>query len=106
MNEPTQTRNSPQVTLRTRLTGFAIVVLLVVALISSGALNRLELLWFDQASGWLMRHSPTATAISENQVIVVGIDENSRKEFKVPVATLHRQIGQFLEAMAAADARG
>lgn len=106
MNESTQTRNSPQVTLRTRLTGFAIVVLLVVALISSGALNRLELLWFDQTSGWLMRHSPTATASSENQVIVVGIDENSRKEFKVPVATLHRQIGQFLEAMAAAGARG
>ena len=98
MNESTQTRNSPQVTLRTRLTGFAIVVLLVVALISSGALNRLELLWFDQTSGWLMRHSPTATASSENQVIVVGIDENSRKEFmrQTALCLVHKKDAQII----------
>ena len=93
--------------LKTRLTGFAVVVVLVVALAGSGALTRLQLLWFDQASHWLMQQDTSpAREKNRNEVIVVGVTEESRREFNVPVATLHRQIGRFLEAMATAGARG
>ncbi len=88
------------------LPGFALVLLCILALAGSGVLGRLELLWFDQASRWLLQTSAATAAPVAHEVIVVGIDDESRREFGVPVATLHRQIGLFLEAMAAAGARG
>lgn len=45
----------------------------------------------------------TKTAETSHKIVVVGLDEESLADFKVPVATLHAQLGQFLEAMAIAE---
>lgn len=45
------------------------------------------------------------TEATRNQITVVGLDDDSLSDFKVPIATLHTQLGQFLEAMAAAKPR-
>lgn len=82
--------------------GFATVVMAVALMLTGGLTTRLELRWLDLQYQWL--RSPEVHK-SDDAVVVVGIDDASLKQFGVPVATLHRQVGQFLEAMAAANAR-
>lgn len=82
--------------------GFATVVMAVALTLAAGLTTRLELRWLDLQYQWLM--NPEVLK-GDNDIVVVGIDDVSLKQFGVPVATLHRQIGQFLEAMAIANAR-
>lgn len=82
--------------------GFAGVVLAVALMLTAGLTTRLELRWLDLQYQWLRS---LEVLKSDDAVVVVGIDDASLKQFGVPVATLHRQIGQFLEAMAVANAR-
>jgi class 3 adenylate cyclase/CHASE2 domain-containing sensor protein len=84
------------------LSGFVLLVLAVAAIIISGALSRPELRWLD----WQMQSlAGNVSDDATDPVVVVGIDEASLQEFGVPVATLHRQIGAFFEAMALARPR-
>jgi adenylate cyclase len=58
-----------------------------------------ELNWFDQQLKWLAQERQP---FPQEDIVVVGIDDASLKSAGVPVATLHRQLGQFLGAMAQA----
>ena len=76
---------------------------LLVALGVGGAvtLADLDMRWLDQA---LVVLSADRQAMTNESVVVVGIDDDSLKQFGTPVAIMHRQIGGLLEAMAAAQA--
>ena len=82
--------------------GWAVLVAVFAVLFWSGAFARLELAFLDQQFKWLsiISHSPAV-----DDVVVVGLDEDSLKEFGVPIAILHRQIGGFLESMSTAGAK-
>lgn len=83
--------------------GFVAVSVVLLALFTLGGLTRLDSMAMDQQFRWLSNlHQENAI----DDVVVVGIDEASLKEFSVPVAILHRQIGGFFEAMALGRARG
>lgn len=82
--------------------GFVAVVMAVALLSGTNLLERFELQWLDWQFQWLADKAPLK---GDDNIVVVGIDDTSLKEFGVPVATLHRQIGQFFEAMAAAGVR-
>lgn len=82
--------------------GFLIILAIVGAIVSAGKLAPLELRWLDAQSALMRDHFPLKTP---QDIVVVGIDDASLKEFGVPIATLHRQIGQFLAAMAVAHPR-
>ena len=82
--------------------GYLLVAVLVVASIAGSLLSRPELRWLD----WQMRHLTERMAdTTQSPVVVVGIDDASLAEFGVPLATLHRQLGGFFEAMALARPR-
>ena len=82
--------------------GFVIVVTAAAVFTATGLPARFDLQWLDWQFQWLAKSiSPTGA----DDIVVVGIDDASLKEFGVPVATLHRPIGQFLEAMSTARAR-
>ena len=84
------------------LRGFLLIVAGLVIICESGVLSRFEWRWLD----WQMRFlAGREHAYAEDPVVVVGIDDASLAQFAVPLATLHRQIGGFLEAMALAHPR-
>ena len=82
--------------------GWAVLVAVFAVLFWSGAFARLELFFLDQQFKWL-------SSISRNHavddVVVVGLDQDSIKDFGVPIAILHRQIGGFFESMSTAGAK-
>jgi len=82
--------------------GYFAVALLLGSSMAAGVFGRVELRWLDWQMGWLQQWQVAAAG---GDVVVVGIDDASLKEFGVPVATLHRQLGQFFEAMAIACVR-
>ena len=82
--------------------GYGVLVMIFSVLTWAGGFNGLELASIDRQFGWL---SSVATATVPEDVVVVGLDEVSLKEFNVPIAALHRQIGGFFEAMAEAKVR-
>lgn len=82
--------------------GYLFVVLLALLVSASGLLSRFEWRWLDTQMAVLAQHSPSPAA---DPVVVVGIDDASLVEFGVPLATLHRQLGAFFEAMAVAKPR-
>lgn len=84
------------------LRGILLLMLLVAAVILSGLPQPFDLFLQDQQSRLLSQHWPRATP---NDIVVVGIDEASLDSFGVPVATLHRQLGAFLQTMALARPR-
>jgi adenylate cyclase len=85
-----------------RRAGFLLVVAGLVSICASGALSRFEWRWLDWQMSFLARQ---AHALPADPVVVVGIDDASLARFGIPLATLHRQIGGFLEAMALARPR-
>lgn len=82
--------------------GFALscVFLLAMSLLLPARL--LELAWLDQQFRLLRAHAPLPVA---QDVVVVGIDDASVREMNLPLATMHAELGRFLEAMAAAKPR-
>ena len=78
--------------------GFLLLAAAVAATAGAGLLSRLELRWLDGQMQFLSGR----TGAAAEPVVVVGIDDASLQEFGVPLATLHRQIGGFFEAMAVA----
>ena len=82
--------------------GFLLIVAGLAIICASGALSRFEWRWLDWQMNFLAGREH---AHAEDAVVVVGIDDASLARFAVPLATLHRQIGGFLEAMALAHPR-
>ena len=76
---------------------------LLLVFFSLGLLTRLDAIALDLQFRLL---SIEKGAESTEDVVVVGIDDASLKEFSVPVAILHRQIGGFFEAAALGRAQG
>ena len=87
--------------------GFLVVQALLTALYLTNSLANMELAVRDFQFHGLSRleAQPVPQSTTVQEVVVVGIDDASLKEFNVPVAVLHRQIGAFFEAMASARAR-
>ena len=81
---------------------WTVLVAAFAGLFWSGTFTRLELSFLDQQYKCLSMISRSSAV---NDVVVVGLDEDSLKEFGVPIAILHRQIGGFFESMSIAGAR-
>ncbi len=79
------------------------ITFLLLLFFSLGLLNRLDAIALDLQFRLL---SIEKGAKASEDVVVVGIDDASLKEFSVPVAILHRQIGGFFEAAALGRAQG
>ena len=80
-------------------TGFVILALVMSVIAGGDLLSRLELRWLDWQMN-ILAGRPVST--ETNSVVVVGIDDESLRAFGVPLATFHRQLGGFFEAMALA----
>ena len=85
-----------------RLWGMPLVAAFVLALMLSPLGQRAELGWLDAQFQWWRAKG---AAVPDDSVAIVGIDDRDLAEFGVPVALLHRQVGEFLEAMAVAQPR-
>lgn len=79
--------------------GFLAVLVLVAFYGISPWARRLDNFWLDNAFRILRQHAPLAGG---EQVVIVGIDDDDLRDFGMPLAALHRQIGAFLQAMAVA----
>ena len=101
------------------LGGFALLLALVAGVWLSGALEGAEARALDLAMQARLAAAPApagsdpgacqppeATVPADDAVVVVGLDDASLAEAQVPLALLHRQLGAFFEAMAAARPRG
>lgn len=76
--------------------GFAIILAVGLALHLNQLLNPLELFVLDRQFT-LLREHPQPLA---NDVVVVGLDEASFKQFREPFALWHPHLGKFFQAMA------
>lgn len=79
--------------------GFLTLLALVAFYGASPWARRLDNFWLDNAFRILRQHAPLAGG---EQVVIVGIDDDDLREFGMPLAALHRQLGAFLQAMAVA----
>ncbi len=82
--------------------GFVLVLLCLLAAQFTSPVRRLELAWLDVQFRLLRQLAPLPVT---QDVVVVGIDDATVRELNLPLATLHAELGRFLEAMAAARAR-
>lgn len=82
--------------------GFALVLLVLAAVHFSSPARLLELSWLDLQFRLLRQAAPLPVT---QEVVVVGIDEATMRELNLPLATLHVELGRFLEAMAMAKPR-
>lgn len=77
-----------------------------LALMAAMFMAALGQLWLPLENRWLdweQRFLATQPDVSApGPVVVVGLDDASLAQFGVPLATLHRQVGGFFEAMALA----
>ena len=83
--------------------GFLGVSFGLLALHIYGGFSRIDAMALDQEFRLLSHLHPQQTI---DDIVIVGIDDVSLKEFSVPVAILHRQIGGFFEAMVIGGVRG
>jgi len=86
--------------IRTALTGAAVVAVTVVLLHVSGMVGALDRTLLDIQFSLLRTWHPRPVT---NDVVVVGIDEQTLQQLPEPVALWHRHLGRFLHAMAAAQ---
>lgn len=82
--------------------GFVLALLFLLAAQFTSPVRRLELAWLDVQFRLLRQLAPLPAA---QEVVVVGIDDATMRELNLPLATLHAELGRFLEAMAAARPR-
>jgi len=80
------------------LIGFLMVFVLCLGLHLHRTWNPLELFVLDRQFAFLREHPQPLT----NDVVVVGIDESSFKQFREPFAMWHPHFGAFFKAMAGA----
>ncbi len=80
---------------------FSIVLLLAAGLALFGWAEPLERRLVDAEFRFLRAHAPRAVA---NDVVIVGIDDESTQRLPEPLALWHPHIGKFLEAMGQAGA--
>ncbi len=90
---------SPSLSRRQAWSGFLAVLAVVAAFAASPWARRLDNLWLDAAFRVLRLYAPLPGG---DQVVVVGIDDEDLRAFGMPLATLHHQIGGFLQAMVTA----
>lgn len=79
--------------------GFLAVLALITCYGVSPWARRLDNFWLDNAFRILRQQAPLPGG---EQVVIVGIDDDDLRDFGMPLAALHRQIGAFLQAMAVA----
>jgi class 3 adenylate cyclase/CHASE2 domain-containing sensor protein len=82
--------------------GFVLTLLFLLAAQFTSPVRRLELSWLDVQFRLLRQLAPLP---AEQEVVVVGIDDATMREVNLPLATLHAELGRFLEAMATARPR-
>jgi len=82
--------------------GFAFLLAVLLAVHFTSPARLLELNWLDLQFRLLRDHAPLPMT---QEVVVVGIDDASVREMKLPITTMHAELGRFLEAMAAARPR-
>lgn len=85
-----------------RLFGFLIVLLLSAAAMGASLSFEWEGRVRDLTFRWLSVQVPVP---AQDQVVVVGFDEEDLRQFSVPLALMHRPLGTFLEAAALGGAR-
>jgi adenylate cyclase len=82
--------------------GFALALLVLLAVHFSPPARLLELNWLDLQFSLLRQAAPLPVT---QDVAVVGIDDATMREMNLPLSTLHAELGRFLEAMAMARPR-
>lgn len=82
--------------------GFALVLLVLFATHFLPPARLLELNWLDLQFRLLRHYAPLPVS---QEVVVVGIDDATLREMNLPLATMHAELGRFLEAMATAKPR-
>ena len=82
--------------------GFALALLVLVAVHFSSPARLLELSWLDLQFRLLRQVAPLPVT---QDVVVVGIDDGTMRQMNLPLATMHVELGRFLEAMAMAKPR-
>ena len=82
--------------------GFALMLLVLLAAHFSAPARLLELNWLDLQFRLLRQIAPLPVS---REVVVVGIDDATVREMNLPLATMHAELGRFLEAMATAKPR-
>ena len=79
--------------------GFLAVLAACAVLVLSPLAQSLELKWLDVQFRWWRSHHGI---VADDRIRIVGIDDRDLEAFGVPLAMLHRQLGEFLEAMVVA----
>ncbi len=79
------------------VTGFAAVALVGSLLPFAPFVTALDLKAFDQQSRFLRAYAPSPV---ENDVVAVGIDEETTRVLREPIALWHPHLGAFFQAMA------
>lgn len=82
--------------------GFALALLVMLAMHFSAPARLLELNWLDLQFRLLREHAPLPVS---QDVAVVGIDDATVRGMNLPLATMHAELGRFMEAMAIARPR-
>ncbi|MBI4988630.1 MAG: CHASE2 domain-containing protein [Rhodocyclales bacterium] len=82
--------------------GFALVFAILLAASFLPPARLLELNWLDLQFRLLRHYAPLPVS---QEVVVVGIDDAAVREMNRPLATMHVELGRFLEAMALAAPR-
>ena len=82
--------------------GFLLALAVLLAVHFTPPARLLELAWVDLQFR-LLRHFAPLPATQE--VVVVGIDDATVRGMNLPLATMHAELGRFLEAMALAKPR-
>lgn len=82
--------------------GFALVLAVLFAVQFAPPARLLELNWLDLQFRLLRQFAPLPVS---QEVVVVGIDDATVRGMNLPLATMHAELGRFLEAMASARPR-
>ena len=82
--------------------GFALLLLVLLALHFLPPARLLELNWLDLQFRLLRHYAPLPVS---QEVVVVGIDDATVRGMNLPLATMHAELGRFLDAMAMAKPR-
>lgn len=82
--------------------GFALALFVLLAVHFSPPARLFELSWLDLQFRLLRQVAPLPVA---QEVVVVGIDDATVRGLNLPFATMHAELGRFLEAMALARPR-